>query len=76
MENLDPFQFESHLSRIETRWSLVFQAHGGDDQAADSLRLLMLRYGGSSNVTCWPRSKTPTTPRNSVRGFRGSVPPR
>lgn len=38
---------ESHLSRIETCWSLVFEAHGGDQHAADSLHQLMRRYGGA-----------------------------
>jgi RNA polymerase sigma factor (sigma-70 family) len=44
---LDQSVLESHLSRIETRWSLVFQAHGGDERASDSLHRLMCRYGGA-----------------------------
>jgi RNA polymerase sigma-70 factor (ECF subfamily) len=44
---LDHTIFESHLSRIETRWSLVFKAHGEDERASDSLHQLMRRYGGA-----------------------------
>jgi RNA polymerase sigma-70 factor (ECF subfamily) len=44
---LDQTVFESHLSRIETRWSLVFKAHGQDEDAPDSLHRLMRRYGGA-----------------------------
>jgi DNA-directed RNA polymerase specialized sigma24 family protein len=44
---LDQTVFESHLSRIETRWSLVFKAHGEDEDAPDSLHRLMRRYGGA-----------------------------
>ena len=44
---LDQTALESHLSRIETRWTLVFDAHCGGDHASDSLRRLMHRYGGA-----------------------------
>jgi DNA-directed RNA polymerase specialized sigma24 family protein len=44
---LDQSALESHLSRIETRWSLVFEAHGEDERASDSLHQLMRRYGGA-----------------------------
>ncbi len=44
---MDQTAFESHLSRIETRWSLVFRAHGRGDDAPDSLHRLMRRYGGA-----------------------------
>jgi RNA polymerase sigma-70 factor (ECF subfamily) len=40
--------FDSHLSRIETRWTLVFQAHGDAGSAVTAARAqLMSRYGGA-----------------------------
>jgi RNA polymerase sigma-70 factor (ECF subfamily) len=42
-----PDEHESHLSRIETRWSLVFRAHREDEGADAALRALMQRYGGA-----------------------------
>ena len=45
---MDPHQLETRLSRISTRWSVVFQAHAGPvDTAQAALRLLMQRYSGA-----------------------------
>jgi RNA polymerase sigma-70 factor (ECF subfamily) len=45
---LEPTEFESHLSRIETHWTAVVRAHRGpaDDAVAARGRLLE-RYGGA-----------------------------
>ena len=43
---MDDQEFESHLSQIQTSWSMVMKAHQGDDQAVPmAQRLLMERYG-------------------------------
>jgi RNA polymerase sigma-70 factor (ECF subfamily) len=45
MEHQDMSQ---HLSRITTMWSMVFQAHGGQADAANAAqRVLMQRYNGA-----------------------------
>lgn len=44
---MKPADFESHLSRIETRWSLVFQAGRGESSAGSATAALMERYGGA-----------------------------
>jgi RNA polymerase sigma-70 factor (ECF subfamily) len=45
---MDQSEFESHLSRIDTQWTMVFRAHQGpSDAAAEAQRTLMLRYRGA-----------------------------
>jgi RNA polymerase sigma factor (sigma-70 family) len=45
---VDPTQTDSHLSRIETQWTAVFQAHRGpSDEAMRALSELVRRYGGA-----------------------------
>lgn len=45
---MEPDEPNSHLSRIETHWSLVFRAHRGEGTAAANDRAaLMERYGGA-----------------------------
>ncbi|GAC1474653.1 MAG: hypothetical protein NVSMB9_25420 [Isosphaeraceae bacterium] len=45
MGNIDP---KSHLSQIETRWSLIFQAHQErGDVSAEAQRELLERYAGA-----------------------------
>src|SRR5262249_6627540 len=46
--SMDRDRLNEHLSRISTRWSLVFEAHaGGGDAAAAALNRLMQRYSGA-----------------------------
>jgi DNA-directed RNA polymerase specialized sigma24 family protein len=45
---VDPETFNHHLSRIETHWTAVFQAHRGcPAEAAEAQSTLMRRYGGA-----------------------------
>lgn len=45
---MDDEEYQSHLSQIQTSWSMVFQAHQGDAAAVPmAQRLLMQRYGGA-----------------------------
>jgi len=38
---------ESHLSRLETAWSMVHRAHGGHTAVQSAQRMLLDRYGGA-----------------------------
>jgi RNA polymerase sigma-70 factor (ECF subfamily) len=45
---MDEQEFQSHLSQIQTSWSMLFQMHQGDGEAVPmAQRLLMQRYGGA-----------------------------
>ena len=45
---MDPETLNHHLSRIETHWTAVFQAHQGrPTEVADAQSALMRRYGGA-----------------------------
>ena len=45
---MDSTEPDSHLSRIETQWTAVFQAHRGpSDEAVRALSELVRRYGGA-----------------------------
>lgn len=45
---MDPSEPDSHLSRIETQWTAVFQAHRGpSEEAARVLSEQVRRYGGA-----------------------------
>jgi DNA-directed RNA polymerase specialized sigma24 family protein len=45
---VDPDTLNHHLSRIETHWTAVFQAHqGSPEEAAEAQTTLMRRYGGA-----------------------------
>jgi RNA polymerase sigma-70 factor (ECF subfamily) len=40
-------ELDQRLSRIATLWSVVFQAHGGQEAAAEARNRLLLRYSGA-----------------------------
>jgi RNA polymerase sigma factor (sigma-70 family) len=45
---LDDRELQQRLSRIHTRWSVIFQAHHGTDQAISAAQQALLeRYGGA-----------------------------
>ena len=45
---MDPETLNHHLSRIETHWTAVFQAHQGQaEEVAEAQSALMRRYGGA-----------------------------
>lgn len=51
---------DSHLSRIETHWSVVARAHAGDPAAArDSRHLLLARYGPAAHRYLFKLARDP-----------------
>lgn len=44
---VDKIDEDPHLSRIETRWTLIFEAKRGDERAGEAKRILMERYCGA-----------------------------
>lgn len=66
-----------HLSQIETRWSIVFQAHQGhDDEALEAQRVMMERYGRAVHhyllrVTRDPNSAADLAQEFALRFLRG-----
>lgn len=74
---LDADDLPQHLSQIETRWSMVFQAHEDEvDAALAAQRQLMERYGGAVHryllsITRDPEAAADLAQDFAVRFLRG-----